>query len=119
MILFTERLQLEREFYEWAEKNFVSNDPLAVITWLTEVRGFINPDRIKTLHCRKLVEKSLLMSSRLTNQEIEKIMAEDMLRSMADLLKDEMMIQEEEYTPERNMQALVGRLKVVTPEDKK
>lgn len=119
MILFNERLQLEREFYEWAAKNHVLTDPFTVITWLTEVRGFINPGRIKTLHCRKLVEKSLLRSSRLTHQEIEKIMVEDMLISMADLLKDEMIIEEEEYIPERNMQALTGHLKVVTPEGKK
>ena len=117
MMLFTERLQLEREFYEWAEKNFVSNDPLSVITWLLEIKGFVNPDRIKTLRCRKLVEKSLLMSSRYSREDIEKYMIRDMVRSMAELMRDEITIQEEEYIPEMNMKAFIGTLQVVTPED--
>lgn len=116
MILFSERLQLEREFYEWAEKNFVSNDPLTVITWLTEVRGFINPDRIKTLHCRKLVERSLLMSSRYSLEDIEKYIIQDMVCSMSELMRDEITIQEEDI-PERDMKAFIGTLQIVIPED--
>ncbi len=119
MGLFTERLQLEREFYDWAKKYCAANDPLTVITWLLEVKGFVNPDRIKTLHCRKQVEKSLLMSSRYSLEDIEKYMIQDMVCSMSKLMRDEITIREEEYIPERNMKTFIGTLQIVTPEVEK
>lgn len=116
MISFTDRLQLEREFYEWAAKNHASTDPFTVITWLLEIKGFVNPDRIKTLHCRKLVEKSLLRSSRYSLEDIEKYIIQDMVCSMSELMRDEITIQEEDI-PERDMKAFIGTLQIVTPED--
>lgn len=119
MISFTDRMELTREFETWAKTYGANPAPFSVITWLLEIKGFVNPDRIKTLHCRKLVEKSLLSSSRYSLEDIEKYMIQDMVCSMSELMRDEITIREEEYIPERNTKAFIGTLQIVTPEVEK
>ena len=44
-LLFSERLNLQEEFFEWAKKNNVDSVPMNVIGWLNSKYIFINKGR--------------------------------------------------------------------------
>lgn len=50
MITFTERLNLAKEFDEWAERYHVSKEPLSVITWMIFEKHF-RPSGRAQFHC--------------------------------------------------------------------
>lgn len=110
MGLFTERLQLEREFYDWAKKYCAANDPLTVITWLLEVKGVIPANRIRTIKSRREVENEIL--ERVPREYFEN----DVLGAMIPELKRVAVVKE---VPGINpgCTAFASRLKVVLPED--
>lgn len=112
MISFTDRLQLEREFYEWTERNHVLTDPFTVITWLLEVKGAILGNRIRTINSRREVETEILKEQNIPREYFEN----DLLRTMLPELKKVAVIKE---VPGINpdFTAFACRLKVVLPED--
>ena len=110
MIPFSERIYLEREFYEWATENHVSTEPFAVITWLVGVKGFVPGNRIRTINSRREVENEIL--ERVPREYFEN----DVLGAMIPELKKVAVIKEvpginPDYT------SFACRLKVVIPED--
>ena len=112
MIPFTERRQLEREFYEWAVKNHTSTDPFTVITWLLEVKGAIPGDRIRTINSRREVETEILKEQNIPREYFEN----DLLKTMLPELKKVAVIKEVTgINPDCT--SFACRLKVVLPED--
>ena len=112
MIPFSERIHLEREFYEWSTKNHVSTEPFTVITWLVGVKGFIPCNRIRTINALREVETEILKERNIPREYFEN----DLMRTMLPELKKVTVIKE---VPGINPDwtAFVSRLKVVLPED--
>ena len=111
MIPFSERIYLEREFYEWATENHVSTEPFAVITWLVGVKGFVPANRIRTIKSRREVENEIL--ERVPREYFEN----DVLGAMIPELKKVAVIKAEQSIINPDCTTFASWLKVVLPED--